>query len=186
MKSWSRVEGRELQRSRWAVGQPMQPEGYAIDRMTPSVYAVLGHDKFVELSRAFYSRVYGDDERPEFRRQFDGRPMEHAVQNQVSAGQRGRVALAQGCTCNVQKYEFFIQRMGGPNLYTQRKTNDRWHGHPALRARHAPFQVTTSNADRWIHHMKLALTDVGIEGPVRVAMEEFFADVAYFLRNTPE
>ena len=65
--------------------------------------------------------------------------------------------------------------MGGPNLYTEGRGSDRWRGHPALRARHAPFAVTTANADRWIHHMLLALTDVGIvDPPVRPAMEEFF------------
>jgi hemoglobin len=57
-------------------------------------------------------------------------------------------------------------------------------GHPALRARHAPFAVTTANGNRWVHHMLLALDDVKIvEQPIRQAMEEFFKDVAMFLRN---
>ncbi len=154
-----------------------------IDRLNPSVYQSLGHDKFVALSTAFYKRVYADDEDPEFLKQFGGRPIEAAIQNQ---------------------YEFFIQRMGGPNLYTERKSADKWRGHPALRARHAPFAIDTHNAERWLHHMALALDDVEIPaGELRSAMEEFFrgvgkvkivpvivvvfltavAQVAYFLRN---
>lgn len=138
-------------------------EGYAIDRM--NVYEEIGHDKFVELSTAFYRRVYGDEEDVFFREQFNGRPMEQAIKNQ---------------------YEFFIQRMGGPPLYTQNRATDKYGGHPALRARHGPFAVTTANADRWMFHMRHALDEVGLTGPVREAMEAFFADVAYFLRNRKE
>lgn len=34
------------------------------------------------------------------------------------------------------RFQFFIQRWGGPPVYSQRK------GEPALRARHAPFPIT--------------------------------------------
>ncbi len=72
-------------------------------------------------------------------------------------------------------------------MYTERKSKDKWRGHPALRARHAPFAVTTSNANRWIHHMTLALDDVGIvQQPLRTALDDFFRDVAMFLRNREE
>ncbi len=74
----------------------------------------------------------------------------------------------------------------GPNLYTARKAKDKYGGHPALRARHAPFRINTSAAQRWLHHMDLALTDVGIVGEVRDAMWQFFSDVALFLRNVDE
>lgn len=138
-------------------------DGYKIDQM--NVYEKIGKDMFVRLSTAFYNRVYDDKEDVVFAKQFAGRPKDMAIQNQ---------------------YEFFIQRMGGPNLYTQRKAKDRWGGHPALRARHAPFVVNTATAQRWLYHMKLALDDVGLEGEVREAMWEFFRDVAYFLRNRPD
>lgn len=138
-------------------------DGYLIDKM--NVYEAIGRDKFIELSTAFYNRVYSDDEDKFFREQFANRPIEGAIQNQ---------------------YEFFIQRMGGPQLYSERKRGDRWGGHPALRARHAPFVVNTANADRWLHHMHLALDDVKITGEVREAMWQFFRDVAYFLRNARE
>ena len=65
--------------------------GYKIDEIQPSIWEQLGKEKFVELSTAFYTRVYEDKEHPFFRAQFDGRPKAAAIQNQ---------------------YEFFIQRMG--------------------------------------------------------------------------
>jgi truncated hemoglobin YjbI len=140
-----------------------QEEGYLIDRLVPNVWERLGQERFIALSTAFYERVYADAEDALFRAQFADRPIAAAIQNQ---------------------WEFFSQRMGGPNFYTQRKSDDRWRGHPALRARHAGFVVNTHTADRWLHHMALALDDVKIEaGETRRAMEEFFHDVAYFLRN---
>lgn len=136
---------------------------YLIDQY--NVYEALGKDKFVELSTAFYKRVYADEEDKAFRSQFDRSPIESAIQNQ---------------------YEFFIQRCGGPSLYTTRKASDRYGGHPALRARHAPFHVDTKNAQRWLHHMQHALDDVKIEGKARDALWQFFQDVAMFLRNVDE
>ena len=75
------------------------------------------------------------------------------------------------------QYEFFTQRLGGPPLYSMRK------GHPALRARHRNFVITTTAADRWIHHMKETLPDLSLSDEQRDILMEFFADVAYFLRN---
>ena len=46
--------------------------------------------------------------------------------------------------CSIRnQYEFMIQRMGGPPLYSQRK------GHPALMARHSQFPCTEATAERW-------------------------------------
>ncbi len=96
----------------------MQDSPFKIDRMT--IYKDLGEDKIKELSRSFYTRVYNDSEKW-FRDIFAGmqilaiafhsnlhldRPIENAIQNQ---------------------YEFFIQRFGGPDLYSKRK------GHPMLK-----------------------------------------------------
>ena len=80
--------------------------------------------------------------------------------------------------------EFFIQRLGGPEeIYSQNRASDKYGGHPALRARHGMFAVTTANADIWLNHMNLALDDVNIQGDIREAMWQFFKHVAYFLRN---
>ena len=125
---------------------------FLIDQI--DIYGKLGRDKFIELSTCFYDKVYEDTE-PSFRGMF---PLDKAsaIQNQ---------------------YEFFIQRMGGPDLYSQRK------GHPALRDRHARFAITRAHADKWLHYMRLAMAEVGIPEDISPAMDEFFEDVAYFLQN---
>ncbi|KAJ3339020.1 Two-on-two hemoglobin-3 [Gonapodya sp. JEL0774] len=122
----------------WAAkkaGIPLD-EAFVIDEK-PSVYSIIGHDAFVRLSTEFYNRVYADDEEPWFRDIFSPIAKEDAIHNQ---------------------YEFFIQRMGGPPLFSRRK------GHPALIGRHAPFTVTPRAAERWLFHMSAALD--AVEGPV--------------------
>ncbi|XP_039124079.1 two-on-two hemoglobin-3-like isoform X2 [Dioscorea cayenensis subsp. rotundata] len=74
------------------------------------------------------------------------------------------------------QYEFFVQRMGGPPLYSQRK------GHPALIARHRPFPVTHEAAERWLHHMHQALDSTQNIGPEsKTKMMNFFRHTAFFL-----
>ncbi|MCC7478086.1 globin [bacterium] len=117
----------------------------------------LGLEKLIQLSTAFYTRVYADPD-PQWRAMFPD-DMDSAIQNQ---------------------YEFFCQRLGGPQLYSQRK------GHPALRARHAKFAITPARAEQWLGHMRLALQDVGIEGEQASALLEFFEHTAHFLVNVQE
>ena len=119
-----------------------------------NIFEELGREKFVELSTRFYTKVYADTE-PSFRGMFP-KDMNAAIQNQ---------------------YEFFIQRMGGPPLYSERK------GHPALRGRHAHFQITRAHAEKWLRYMREALDEAGIPADTRRRMDEFFTDVAYFLQN---
>lgn len=119
-----------------------------------NLYEVLGRDTLVALSTAFYNRVYADTE-PSFRGLFP-KDKAGAIQNQ---------------------YEFLIQRLHGPDLYTQRK------GHPALRARHAKFAITRAHADKWLGYMRAAMDEVGIPDDPRRRLDEFFSDVAYFLQN---
>jgi truncated hemoglobin YjbI len=75
------------------------------------------------------------------------------------------------------QYEFFIQRMHGPSLYSDRK------GHPALRDRHAHFHIEKQHADKWLKYMREAMEEVEIPEDLRVIMDEYFTDVAYFLQN---
>ena len=98
------------------------------------------------------------DEDEEFQHIFD-RDLSEAVQNQ---------------------FEFFVQRFGGPQLYTQRK------GHPALRMRHAGFRVTKHAAERWVMHMRAAMEAVGIPPDIHARMDDFFVLTAEFLINVDE
>jgi len=66
-------------------------------------------------------------------------------------------------TARKQK-QFMTQYLGGPSLYTEE------HGHPMLRARHIPFEITPERAKAWLSCMYQAMDEVGLEGEVR----EFF------------
>jgi truncated hemoglobin YjbI len=122
------------------------------------VYQTLGHDRIVALSTAFYTSVYSEPH-TELGVMFQNIPIDQAIQNQ---------------------YEFFVQRLGGPQLFSERK------GHPALRARHAPFRVTEAAAEAWLLHMRRAVKEVLKDAPKDVvsALHEFFNHTAYFLINT--
>ncbi|XP_061339362.1 two-on-two hemoglobin-3-like [Gastrolobium bilobum] len=125
---------------------------FAID--DNNLFHKLGLQTFVNLSTNFYNRVY-DDEEEWFRSIFANSEKENAIQNQ---------------------YEFFVQRMGGPPLYSQRR------GHPALIARHRPFPVTHQAAERWIHHMQQALDSTSdIDDDSKTKLMNFFRHTAYFL-----
>ncbi|KAJ4769785.1 hemoglobin 3 [Rhynchospora pubera] len=128
-------------------------DAFAIDE-TNLFESLGGNQPFIDLSTNFYTRVY-DDEEEWFRSIFANSKKEDAIQNQ---------------------YEFFIQRMGGPPLFSQRR------GHPALIARHRPFPVTREAAERWLHHMQLALdTTSTIDPDSKIKMMNFFKHTAYFL-----
>ncbi|KAG6501225.1 hypothetical protein ZIOFF_041103 [Zingiber officinale] len=128
-------------------------DAFAIDET--NLFETLGGiQPFVDLSTNFYNRVY-DDEEEWFRSIFSNSKKEDAIRNQ---------------------YEFFAQRMGGPNLYSKRR------GHPALIGRHAPFPVTHQAAERWLRHMQQALDSTSsIDPDSKVKMMNFFKHTAYFL-----
>ncbi|KAL6603873.1 hypothetical protein ACP70R_044234 [Stipagrostis hirtigluma subsp. patula] len=159
-------------------------DAFAID--DGNIFEALGGttQPFVDLSTNFYTRVY-EDEEEWFREIFAGSKKEDAIQNQ---------------------YEFLVQRMGGPPLFSQRRDsalgkddgckfainhvdlqlqcigrNDLW-GHPALIGRHRPFPVTHQAAERWLHHMQQALdTTSSIDADSKAKMMNFFRHTAYFL-----
>ncbi|KAK4747046.1 hypothetical protein SAY87_026083 [Trapa incisa] len=127
-------------------------DAFAID--STNLFEKLGLQTFVNLSTKFYTRVYDDDEEW-FRSIFAGSKKEDAIRNQ---------------------YEFFVQRMGGPPLYSQRK------GHPALIGRHRPFPVTHLAAERWLQHMQQALDSTPeIDPDSKTKMMNFFRHTAFFL-----
>jgi truncated hemoglobin YjbI len=125
---------------------------FSIDEV--NLYQVLGPEALVALSTRFYDLVYADRE-PAFRGMFP-KDKAGAIQNQ---------------------YEFLIQRLGGPELYSDRK------GHPALRARHARFTITRPLAEKWLAYMRQALDHPSIPADARTRLDEFFADSAFFLQN---
>ena len=75
---------------------------------------------------------------------------------------------------------FLIQYWGGPRTYQEER------GHPRLRMRHAPFEITKSARDAWLKAMDGALEAVRSQ----LTDEQFKALTSYFqmaatqLRNT--
>ncbi|CAI0441284.1 unnamed protein product [Linum tenue] len=127
-------------------------DAFAID--STNLFQKLGLQAFINLSTNFYTRVYDDEEEEWFRSIFANSKKEEAIQNQ---------------------YEFFVQRMGGPPLYSQRK------GHPALIGRHRPFPVTHRAAERWLHHMQNALDSTPeIDPESKVIMMNFLRQEVQF------
>lgn len=86
-----------------------------------------GHDTFVKLCRVFYQEVAGDPVLREMYPEEDLGPAE------------------------VRLRMFLEQYWGGPTTYSQQR------GHPRLRMRHNPYQVTFEARDRWLTHMRTAV-----------------------------
>jgi hemoglobin len=70
--------------------------------------------------------------------------------------------------------------LGGPDLYVQR------YGHPMLRRRHLPFAIGRAERDQWMHCMRRALADMGLEPALRSRLEAAFLATADHMRNQPE
>ncbi|NMD71512.1 globin [Bacillus sp. DNRA2] len=82
-------------------------------------------------------------------------------------------------TARKQK-QFQTQYLGGPPLYTNE------HGHPMMRARHLPFEITPTRARAWLACMSDAMDEVGLDGPLR---DEYYARLvltAEHMVNTPD
>jgi hemoglobin len=72
---------------------------------------------------------------------------------------------------------FLAQYWGGPPTYSQER------GHPRLRMRHAPFAIGPDERDRWLRHMRAALTEMDAPPEIAEAMERYFDFAAESMRN---
>ena len=120
------------------------------------IFAALGEEGFGQITKAFYRRVREDE--------LIG-PM-YPGQDWAGAEERLR--------------DFLLFRFGAVTRYLEKR------GHPRLRARHMPFRIGIAERDRWVLLMGEAVEHVVADTGVRGALMEFFAQVADFLRNTPE
>lgn len=75
---------------------------------------------------------------------------------------------------------FLVGWLGGPQEYIEK------HGHPRLRMRHGRVIVNTAQRDAWLRSMTRAMDVKNITGGVRTFLDARFAEVAEFLRNSPE
>ncbi|MGE8205230.1 globin [Heyndrickxia sp. NPDC080065] len=75
---------------------------------------------------------------------------------------------------------FLTQYLGGPQVYTQE------FGHPMMRARHLPHEITPKRARAWLSCMSEAMDEIKLDGPIR---EEFFSRLVLTARhmvNSPD
>lgn len=125
------------------------------DEVTP--YELFGgHDFFVSLVRAFYSRVAVDDVL---------RPM-YPDEDLTEAEWRLRA--------------FLEQYWGGPKDYSEQR------GHPKLRMRHMPFHVDSTARDRWLTHMKAAVDEQQLPPEQELVLWQYLVSAAFAMQNVPD
>jgi len=94
--------------------------------------AVGGHHTFVALVKRFYEGVRDDP------------PLRALYPEEDLAAAEVRFRM------------FLEQYWGGPTTYSEQR------GHPRLRMRHAPFEVTPEARDRWLTHMRDAIDSLDL------------------------
>ncbi len=77
-------------------------------------------------------------------------------------------------------YLFLTGWTGGPPVYVEK------HGHPRLRARHLPFQISSRERDEWMWCMDRALAEQEMPEEVRTHLRERFRQLADHMRNHPD
>ena len=73
---------------------------------------------------------------------------------------------------------FLEQYWGGPKTYGETR------GHPRLRMRHAPFIVTPTQRDRWLHHMLAAVDTLALPEAEDAELRGSLVRAAQFMVNT--
>ena len=73
---------------------------------------------------------------------------------------------------------FLEQYWGGPKTYGETR------GHPRLRMRHAPFIVTPTQRDRWLHHMLAAVDTLALPEAEDAELREYLVRAAQFMVDT--
>ncbi|CAN5470603.1 globin [soil metagenome] len=124
----------------------------------PATYyqRVGGHETFAALVGEFYRGVAGDPQLRALYPEHDLAPAEHRF------------------------LMFLEQYWGGPKTYSDQR------GHPRLRMRHAPFEVTPTQRDRWLKHMSAAIDSIELSAMDEELMRGYMAHAANFMVNSPD
>ncbi len=75
---------------------------------------------------------------------------------------------------------FLEQYWGGPTTYSEQR------GHPRLRMRHAPFKVNPDARDRWLTHMRDAVTSLNLPPILESTLWDYLERAAWSMVNTYE
>jgi hemoglobin len=73
---------------------------------------------------------------------------------------------------------FLEQYWGGPGTYSQER------GHPRLRMRHVDFKVNPDARDRWLGHMRVAVTSLELPPLQDVTLWSYLERAAHSMVNT--
>lgn len=79
-----------------------------------------------------------------------------------------------------KQHLFFTQFLGGPAIYTEER------GHPMLRRRHLPFEITPTRRDAWLSCVKRALDEVEVIEPYRTIIFKRLSMTAEHMMNSTE
>lgn len=124
------------------------------------IYPLIGEDGFARLTAAFYRLVAAD----------------------AVLGPMYRAAVAASGESMAEAEHklrgFLIYRFGGPDSYIQTR------GHPRLRARHMPFRIDTSAADRWMQLMESAMAQAAIPIEAVALLRPYFRSTADMMVNS--
>ncbi|MBR2567918.1 MAG: globin [Paenibacillus sp.] len=74
---------------------------------------------------------------------------------------------------------FLTQFFGGPMLYSDQ------YGHPMMRARHLPFEITPERAEAWLSCMREALKEVNVSEELSAAVLARLSGPAHHFVNSP-
>ena len=128
-----------------------------VEQRTDTFYDQIGgHETFVRLVDTFYAGVATD---PVLR------PM-YPEDDLAPAAERLRM--------------FLEQYWGGPTTYSDQR------GHPRLRMRHAPFAVDSDARDRWLRHMRAAVTSLDLPPVLEATLWDYLERAAWSMVNTME
>lgn len=75
---------------------------------------------------------------------------------------------------------FLEQYWGGPRTYSEVR------GHPRLRQRHAPFQVTPAARDAWLSRMRKAVDESAMTDAAKATLWNYLEAAAFSMVNTFE
>jgi hemoglobin len=73
---------------------------------------------------------------------------------------------------------FLEQYWGGPGTYSEQR------GHPRLRMRHAPFRVDADARDRWLTHMREAVSSLRLPPILQSQLWDYLERAAWSMVNT--
>ena len=75
--------------------------------------------------------------------------------------------------------QFLEQYWGGPTTYSEQR------GHPRLRMRHGPFEVTDEAREHWLTHFRAGLDAAGLTAEQDARFWTYVQHAAQFMVNTP-